>query len=38
MALFEPCDWSMRISLVILLGPSLVRIKLISDHPRVCPE
>ena len=38
LALFKPCDWSVRISLVILARLSLVRIRVLSDHPRVCPE
>ena len=35
---FKKCYWSTRINLVILLGLSLVRIRVLSDHPRVCPE
>ena len=37
-ALFEACDWSTQLSLVILLGLSLFRIRVLSDHPQVCPE
>ena len=38
LALFKPCDWSTRFMKFILAQLSLVRIRALSDHPRVCPE
>ena len=33
-----PFDWSMRLMQVILPVLSLVRIRVLSDHPQDCPE